>query len=71
MSDLYNPAAILEGLAGIMTADALTLMLVGIVASSIFAAIPGPGRAVIRCPVPRCPVPPIFAPPCSLCECRK
>ncbi|MCZ6448837.1 MAG: hypothetical protein O6831_11435, partial [Alphaproteobacteria bacterium] len=47
MSDLYNPAAIFEGLAGIMSTDALTLMLVGIVASSIFAAIPGIGSLLL------------------------
>ena len=47
MSDLYNPAAIFEGLAGIMTPEALTLMLLGIIASSVFAAIPGIGSLLL------------------------
>jgi TctA family transporter len=47
MSELYNPAAIFEGLAGIMTPEALTLMFVGIIASSIFAAVPGIGSLLL------------------------
>ena len=47
MSDLYNPAAIFEGLAAIMTPEALTLMFVGIIASSVFAAIPGIGSLLL------------------------
>jgi TctA family transporter len=47
MSDLYNPAAIFDGLAGIATPEALTLMLLGVVASSVFAAIPGIGSLLL------------------------
>jgi TctA family transporter len=47
MSGLYDPGAILEGLAGIMAPEAFTLMLLGVVASSIFAAIPGIGSLLL------------------------
>ena len=47
MSDLYSPAAILQGLAGIMTPKALTLMVLGVIGSSVFAAVPGIGALLL------------------------
>ena len=37
----------MQGLAGITTPEALTLMAIGVVASSIFAAIPGVGALLL------------------------
>ncbi len=47
MSDLYSLTAIMQGLAGITTPEALGLMALGVVASSIFAAIPGVGALLL------------------------
>ncbi len=47
MSDLYNPAAILAGLAGIMTPTNIVLLVAGTLACSIFAAMPGIGTLLL------------------------
>lgn len=47
MSELYSATAILQGLAGITTPEALGLMVLGVVASSVFAAVPGVGALLL------------------------